>query len=170
MTFLLSGLYISFFAFHQEMIPTELIKSVSRSREELPSPIFLEMIVLEFAFEILREAGVRLPRPVGQAVSIVGALVIGQAAVAAKLVSPPSIIVVALVAIASFTIPFFLNINNFSLENLLPVMDLFIPGEPEVINFLDGYFPFYTIPLLYGLPLLTVIVAKLRGKNQSTTI
>ncbi|NLO25412.1 MAG: spore germination protein [Clostridiales bacterium] len=104
-TVLLPGLYVAIFSYHHEMIPTELLKSISQAREQLPFPIFLEMLVLEISFEILREAGVRLPRPVGQAVSIVGALVIGQAAVAARLVSPPSIIIVALTAIASFTIP-----------------------------------------------------------------
>ncbi len=104
-TVLLPGLYVAIFSYHHEMIPTELLKSISQAREQLPFPIFLEMLILELSFEILREAGVRLPRPVGQAVSIVGALVIGQAAVAARLVSPPSIIIVALTAIASFTIP-----------------------------------------------------------------
>jgi len=103
-TVLLPGLYVAIFSYHHEMIPTELLKSISQAREQLPFPIFLEMLILELSFEI-REAGVRLPRPVGQAVSIVGALVIGQAAVAARLVSPPSIIIVALTAIASFTIP-----------------------------------------------------------------
>lgn len=104
-TLLLPGLYVAIFSYHHEMIPIELLNTVSLSREQLPFPIFLEMLMLEVTFEILREAGIRLPRPVGQIISFVGAVVIGQATVAARLVSPPSIIIVALTAIASFTVP-----------------------------------------------------------------
>lgn len=102
---LLPALYVAVLTFHQEMIPTELLVSLATAREGVPFPLFVETAAMEFTFEILREAGIRLPRPIGQAVSIVGALVIGQAAVAAGLVSNPTIIVVSLTAIASFTMP-----------------------------------------------------------------
>lgn len=93
---LLPSLYIAVLTFHQEMLPTPLLISIAGQREGVPFPAFLEALMMELVFEFLREAGVRLPRPIGQAVSIVGALVIGQAAVSAGLVSS---------AIASFTIP-----------------------------------------------------------------
>lgn len=102
---LLPSLYVAVLTYHQEMIPTELLVSLATAREGVPFPLFVETIAMEFTFEILREAGIRLPRPIGQAVSIVGALVIGQAAVAAGLVSNPTVIVVALTAISSFTMP-----------------------------------------------------------------
>jgi len=102
---LLPALYVAVLTYHQEMIPTELLVSLATAREGVPFPLFVETITMEFTFEILREAGIRLPRPIGQAVSIVGALVIGQAAVAAGLVSNPTVIVVALTAISSFTMP-----------------------------------------------------------------
>ncbi|MDO7786640.1 spore germination protein [Desulforamulus aquiferis] len=105
MALLLPAAYIAITNYHQEMIPTQLLVSIMAARLGVPLPAFLEALLMEFAFELLREAGVRLPRPVGQAVSIVGALVIGQAAVQASLVSPLMVIVVAVTGIANFTIP-----------------------------------------------------------------
>jgi len=99
------SVYVAITSFHQEMIPTSLLISIASSREGIPFPAFMEAVLMEATFEILREAGVRLPRPVGPAISFVGALVIGEAAVTAKLVSPIMVVVVALTAIASFTIP-----------------------------------------------------------------
>ncbi len=100
----LPSLYIAVTTFHQEMLPTPLLLNIAGAREGVPFPGFVEALAMEIAFEILREAGVRLPRPVGQAVSIVGALVIGEASVTAGLVSPAMVIVVALTGIASFAI------------------------------------------------------------------
>jgi spore germination protein KA len=99
--------YIAATTFHQEMIPSQLAFSIAAQREVVPFPSFVEALIMEVTFEILREAGVRMPRAVGQAVSIVGALVIGQAAVQAGLVSPAMIIIVSLTAIASFATPSF---------------------------------------------------------------
>lgn len=104
---LLPSIYVAATTFHQEMIPTSLLVSIANQREGVPFPALLEALVMEFTFELLREAGIRLPKPIGQAVSIVGALVIGDAAVAAGLVSPAMVIVVAITAIASFSLPAF---------------------------------------------------------------
>lgn len=109
LVFLLSiivpAFYIAITTFHQEMIPTQLLIVLAAQREAVPFPVFVEAFLMEVAFEILREAGIRLPRPVGQTVSIVGALVIGQAAVQAGIVSPAIIIIVSITAIASFATP-----------------------------------------------------------------
>lgn len=101
------SLYIAATTFHQEMIPTTLAIAIAAQRENVPFPAFVEAMVMEVTFEILREAGLRLPRAVGQAVSIVGALVIGQAAVQASIVSPVMVIVVSITAIANFSTPVF---------------------------------------------------------------
>lgn len=93
--------------FHQDMLPSTLILSVAAAREAIPFPALVEAFIMEISFEALREAGIRLPKTVGQAVSILGALVIGQAAVQAGIVSAPMVIVVSLTGIASFTIPRF---------------------------------------------------------------
>ena len=101
----LPGIYISLSTFNPELVPTVLLLAVIDSREGIPFPTFVEAIIMQFFFELLREAGIRLPRPVGSAVSIVGALVIGEAAINAGIASPIMVVVVALTGIASFSIP-----------------------------------------------------------------
>jgi spore germination protein KA len=101
----LPSIYIAITTYHSEMIPTALTLSLAAAREVVPFPAFMESLMMEITFEALREAGIRLPRPVGQTISIVGALVIGQAAVQAGIISAPIIIVVSLTGIASFLIP-----------------------------------------------------------------
>lgn len=99
--------YIAGTTFHQEMIPTQLLIAIAAQRETVPFPAFIEALIMEVSFEILREAGVRMPRAVGSAISIVGALVIGEAAVQAGIVSPAMVIIVAITAIANFATPSF---------------------------------------------------------------
>lgn len=101
----LPSIYVMLISFHHEMIPTELALSIASGREVIPFPVLLEALLMEIVFELMREAGLRMPKPVGQAVSIVGSLVIGQAAVQAGIVSPFMVILVALTGIASFAIP-----------------------------------------------------------------
>jgi spore germination protein KA len=96
--------YIALITIHQEMIPTQLALRIAGSRSGVPFPAVVEALLMEVSFEILREAGIRLPKAAGQAVSIVGALIIGQAAVEAGIVSPIKVIVVSLTGISSFAI------------------------------------------------------------------
>ncbi|MBB6735306.1 spore germination protein [Cohnella zeiphila] len=104
---LVPALYVAITTYHQEMLPTQLLISLSAQREGVPFPAFVEALIMEATYEILREAGVRMPRAVGQAVSIVGTLVIGQAAVDAGIISASMIIVVSITAISSYVIPEF---------------------------------------------------------------
>ena len=104
---LLPSLYVAVITYHHEMVPTTLLISMAASREQVPFPALVEALMMEVTFEALREAGLRLPQQVGSAVSIVGALVIGEAAVSAGIVSAPMVIVVSITGIASFTIPRF---------------------------------------------------------------
>ncbi|MCL6547782.1 MAG: spore germination protein [Alicyclobacillus sp.] len=104
---LLPSLYVAAVSYQQEMLPTTFLLSVAASQEATPLPAIAEAFMMEFMFEVLREAGVRLPQTVGSAISIVGALVIGQAAVQAGIVSAPMVIVVATTGIATFTVPHF---------------------------------------------------------------
>lgn len=101
------SVYIASTTFHQEMIPTQLVIIIAAQRENVPFPAFVEALIMEITFEILREAGIRMPRAVGSAISIVGALVIGQAAVQAGIVSPAMVIIVSITAIANFATPSF---------------------------------------------------------------
>ncbi|MCZ8512174.1 spore germination protein [Paenibacillus filicis] len=105
MSIYLPSLYVSLTSYHPQLIPTNLLLAFAAAREGVPFPAVFEALIMEFIFEGLREAGIRLPKTIGSAVSIVGALVIGQAAVQAGIVSAPMVIVVSTTGIASFTIP-----------------------------------------------------------------
>ena len=99
------SVYIAAVAFHHEMMPLQLFINITSERQTVPLPASLEALIMLFVFDILRETGVRMPSNIGQTLSIVGALVIGQAAVEAKLVAAPMIIVVALTGITGLLIP-----------------------------------------------------------------
>lgn len=99
---LLPGVYLAMTLFHQEMIPTYLLYSISSSRENVPFPSILELILMDISFELIREAGLRMPGALGSTLGIVGGLILGQAAVSAKIVSPIMIIVIAITGIGSF--------------------------------------------------------------------
>ncbi|WP_044642214.1 spore germination protein [Risungbinella massiliensis] len=105
MALLVPSIYIAVTTYHQEMIPTSLLISLAAQRDGVPFPALFEAMMMEFTFEVLREAGLRLPKNVGSAISIVGALVLGQAAVQAGLISAAMVIVVSLTAISSFMFP-----------------------------------------------------------------
>jgi len=107
---LLPGLYIAITTFHQEMIPTDLLFSIAGTRERVPFSMLIELLIMEVAFEIIREASIRTPAPVGPTLGIVGTLILGQAIVSANIVSPILVIIVALTGISTFAVP------NFSLN------------------------------------------------------
>lgn len=113
---LMPSLYVAITTFHQEMLPTAMLISIASQREGVPFPAVVEALLMEIAFEILREAGLRMPRTIGPAVSIVGTLVIGQAAVEAGVVSAVMVIIVALTAICSFLFP------SYGLSNTIRVL------------------------------------------------
>ncbi|WP_418041304.1 MULTISPECIES: spore germination protein [Paenibacillus] len=105
--FLLPSIYVAVTTFHPEIIPTNLLITIAAARENIPFPALVEAIIMEITFEGLREAGIRIPKPLGQTVSIIGGIVIGQAAVQAGIVSAPLVIVVSITGIAAFIIPHF---------------------------------------------------------------
>jgi spore germination protein len=113
------ALYIAVTSYHPGILPTELVLSIAASREGVPFPAVIEALILELTFELIREAGVRLPTLIGGVVGIVGGLVIGQAAVEAGIVSPIMVIIVAVTAISSFSIPDFGFSNAFRLFRFL---------------------------------------------------
>ena len=106
-TLLAPGIFIAVTGFHHEILPTELLFSILASRENVPFPIIFELILMEISFELIRESGIRVPAPIGATLGIVGALILGDAAVSAHIVSPILIIVVAITGLSSFAIPDF---------------------------------------------------------------
>lgn len=127
------ALYIGIVNFHHEVLPTDLYISIAQARAGVPIPTVLEAIAMLITFEIIREAGARLPRHIGQAVSIVGALVLGESAVNARLVSAPMVIVTALTGIAGFSIP-----NLITTSIMLRVILLFLATILGLFGYTTG--------------------------------
>lgn len=148
LTLLVPGTYIAVTLFHQEIIPTPLLISIAAQREGVPFPVLLEALIMEITFEILREAGIRMPRAIGSAVSIVGALVLGQAAVDAGIISAFMVIVVSITAISSFAIP------NYEMSNAIRLIRF-------VLMLLGGMFGLYGV--LMGLIVLVLHLCKLKS-------
>jgi len=127
-TLLLPGIYIAITSFHQEIFPTELLFSILSARENVPFPVIVEILLMEISFELIREAGLRVPNAIGFTIGIVGALVIGEAAVTASIVSPTLIIIVAITAIASSAIPDFSFSFHLRLFRFLFILLGFMAG------------------------------------------
>jgi len=127
---LLPGIYVAMTNYHQEMLPTDLLISISRSREPVPFPTVVEVILMEISFELIREAGIRVPGIIGTTLGIIGALILGQAAVAANIVSPIMIIIVAVTGLGSFAIP------NYSLAFGVRILRFFFIFMGSVLGFL----------------------------------
>ncbi|AFM41790.1 spore germination protein, GerA family [Desulfosporosinus acidiphilus SJ4] len=130
---LLPALYVAALSFHQEILPGPLIASLMASREGVPFPTFVEVFMMELIFEILREAGVRLPKVSGQAVSTVGGLVIGETAATAGFVSQGVLIIVALTAVANFTIPNYEAAFTIRLLRFVFLIAASVLGIPGII-------------------------------------
>lgn len=112
----LPSLYIAIISFHFEILPLDLMMSIGMSRERIPFPPIVEAFIMEVSIEMIREAGVKLPSPIGQTVGVVGGIVIGEAAVQAGIVSNIMVIVVAITAISSYIIP------NYALANAIRIV------------------------------------------------
>lgn len=106
-SFLTPGFYLAIILFHKEMVPTDLLLAIAGARERVPFPSLVEVIIMEVSFELIREAGIRVPGVMGNTIGIVGALILGQAAVQANIVSPILVIVVAVTGLASFAVPYY---------------------------------------------------------------
>ncbi len=105
LTVFFPGLYVATVNYHPEMIPPTLITAIAASRENIPFPLSMELLLMYVGFELIREAGIRIPSPIGPTIGIVGALLIGEAAVSASVVSPIMVIIIAVTGVASFTLP-----------------------------------------------------------------
>ncbi|CAH1208905.1 Spore germination protein B1 [Paenibacillus plantiphilus] len=167
---ILPSLYLAITTFHQEMVPTTLLISLAAQREGVPLPAFYEALLMEVTFEILREAGVRMPRAIGSAISIVGALVLGQAAVDAGLVSAAMVIVVSFTAISSFVIP---ASNVAVAARLIRFMLMMLAATLGLFGIMSGIF-FLLIHLSslrsFGVPYLTPISPFIPSNLKDTIV
>lgn len=101
------ALYVAVTNFHQELLPTDLVFAISAMRRSIPFPVIVELLIMEISFELIREASLRVPAPIGSTIGIIGGLILGEAAVSANLVTPLLIIIVAVTGICSYAIPDF---------------------------------------------------------------
>ncbi len=131
----LPGFYIAVTVYHSDMLPTRLLYAIANARSMVTFPVVVEMLIMEFLFELLREAGIRLPGPLGNTIGVVGGLIVGQAAVEAGIVSTIVVIVVALTAIASFAIP---NEEFASVFRLLKFFVIFTSSIAGLYGFVLG--------------------------------
>jgi len=122
LSLLMPGLYLAISTFHQEAIPTELLLSIAAARAQVPFPTVVEILFMEFSFELIREGGLRIPGILGSTIGIVGALILGQTAVTAKIVSPIMVIVIALTGLASYSIPDYRLASAFRLFRFVFVL------------------------------------------------
>jgi len=134
---LLSGLYLAITCFHFSLVPTVITLKLAIARAGVPFPTVIELFLMTFFFQLLREAGIRLPQPIGQSMSIVGALILGDAAVGAGLASQSTIVVVALASIASFLVPKLYS--ALSIWNIIIILFSSVLGLP---GFYIGFFIF----------------------------
>lgn len=128
LSLLLPGMYIAIINYHQELIPTELLFTIAAARESVPFPTFVEILLMEISFELIREAGLRVPTPLGSTIGIVGALILGEAAVSASLVSPVLIIIIAITGICSFSIPDFSLNFTFRIYRFIYIILGYVAG------------------------------------------
>ena len=167
-TLLLPGLYLAITLFHHEMIPTFLAYSISASRENVPFPSIVELLIMDLSFELIREAGIRMPNAIGSTLGIVGGLILGQAAVSAKIVSPLMIIVIAITGIGSFATP------NYSLGwsyRILRLIFILLGTTAGLYGIAFGIFLYALLlgaQVNFGVPFLSPITKeKQKGKGKT---
>lgn len=153
-TLLLPGLYIAIINYHTELLPTELLFTIAAARNTVPFPTILEILIMEVSFELLREAGLRVPAPFGSTIGIIGALILGEAAVNANLVSPILIIIVAITGISSFAIPDFSLSFTFRVFRFLYIILGYMCGLLGIASGLFLQFGILTNLKSFGAPYL----------------
>lgn len=165
----LPGLYIAITLFHQEIIPTYLLYSISASRENVPFPSVVELLLMDISFEMIREAGIRMPSPIGSTLGIVGGLILGQAAVSAKMVSPIMIIIIAITGIGSFaTVDYSLGWSYRILRVIFLVLASFL-GFYGIAIGIFLYSLFIGQQMNFGISFLTPM-PKNKSKNMNNPI
>lgn len=162
---LLPGLYLAVIRFHTQVLPTNLLLSFAEAREGVPFSSVVELMFLELSFELIREAGIRVPGSLGNAIGLVGGLIIGQAAVTANVVSPVVVIIVALTALGSMAIP---NEEFAAAFRLLKYVFLFLGGYLGIFGIVAGMYLVVSHLaglLSFGMPYLMPFVKKNAVKN-----
>lgn len=166
-TLLLPALYLAITNFHQEMLPTDLLLAIASSREKVPFPTLVSILIMEISFELIREAGIRIPGPIGTTLGIVGALILGQAAVSANLVSPILIIIVAITGIGSFAIPDFSLGYSFRALRFIYIILASMAGLLGIALCMFIHLLLLVHAHSFGVPFLVPFAPKTTGKRTN---
>ncbi|NLX76004.1 MAG: spore germination protein [Clostridiaceae bacterium] len=167
-TLFLPAVYLAITNYHQEMLPTDLLLAIASSREKVPFPTIVSIFIMEIAFELIREAGIRIPGPIGPTLSIVGGLILGQAAVSANLVSPILIIIVAVTGIGSFAVPDFSLGYSFRALRFIYIL---LAGFAGLLGISLGIFINFLLLMnakSFGVPFFAPFAPKTTGKRTNT--
>lgn len=157
---LLPGIFIAIMLFHHEFLPTDLLLAIEASREVVPFPLVIELILMELAFELIKEASVRVPSPVGSTLGIIGGLILGQAAVEANIVSPISIIIVSVAGLGAFASP------SVELSRSLSIIRFLFIIFASLAGLLGTTFAFFVLAAMnaasstYGVPFLSPLTPR----------
>ncbi len=161
------SIYIAITNYHREMLPADLLLAIAGAREMVPFPAIIELFLMELAFELIREAGIRVPAPIGPTIGIVGALILGQAAVEANVVSPIVVIVVAITGLSSFAISdvnlnYAIRIARFGFLIAASLLGIF----GMVGCFLIGLF-YVSVFKSFGVPYFAPMTPKYKSSNDT---
>lgn len=163
----LPGIYISLANYHQEMIPTSLLIAIATSRENVPFPTIVEIIFMEISFDLIREAGIRIPGIIGNTIGIVGGLIIGQAAVQASIISPVLIIIIGFTSLGNYSIP------DFNLGYGTRIFRLLFIVLGALLGFLGISIGIILLIMIlssiksFGVPFFSITSPKTRTSNDS---
>ena len=156
----LPGIFIAVMLYHHEMLPSDLLFAIEASREKVPFPLVAELILMELAFELIKEASIRVPSPVGSTLGIIGGLILGQAAVEANIVSPILIIIVSITGLGAFATPSVSLSRSLSLMRFIYIIFAALGGLLGLICSMLITAAILSASENYGVPFLSPISPK----------
>jgi spore germination protein KA len=160
------SIYIAVSNFHEEMIQTDLLLAIASTRERVPFPALIEVLIMEVAFELVREAGVRIPTVIGPTIGIVGALILGNAAVDANIVSPILVIIVALTGLSSFAIPEISFNFGIRIMRFIVLIAAAAMGFYGIALFLAGFLAYLVSLKSFDVPFLSPLAPYTRSSKD----
>ena len=165
----LPGIFIAVMLYHHEMLPSDLLFAIEASREKVPFPLVAELILMELAFELIKEASIRVPSPVGSTLGIIGGLILGQAAVEANIVSPILIIIVSITGLGAFATPSVSLSRSLSLMRFIYIIFAAAGGLLGLICSMVITAAILSASETYGVPFLSPISPK-NGESMTGTL
>ncbi len=169
LSLLLPGLFIAIMLYHHEILPTDLLLAIEASREVVPFPLVIELILMELAFELIKEASIRVPSPVGATLGIIGGLILGQAAVEANIVSPISIIIVSIAGLGTFATPSVALSRSISLMRFLFIAFASLAGLLGIVCTYIISASILSVSSTFGVPFLSPITPR-NGDSSADSV